>query len=429
MFKNAKSASGGNPLWTRDFTIITVGSMVSMFGNSLSGFAMSLMVLDYSNSTFLYAIYIALYTVPQIIMPVISGAVLDRFSRKKTIYMLDFLSAGLYALIAAILFTGWFSFPVFAVYCFVLGMIESIYMVAYESFYPLLITEGNFSRAYAIAGVLETLTAVMVPVSTWLYGQIGLAPLLTANAVCFLIAAILETQIKADEKYIEQQREQAEKEDLEAGQKTRYGRRMLRDIREGFRYLLTEKGLLLIAVYFTFSSLAGGASSVLTLPYFNQAFKNGRYIYILVWGMSFIGRALGGLFHYRAKLPAKKKYRIAFLVYLFISAAEAFYLFTPIAAMMVLCFLTGLGGITSYTIRIAATQSYVPDEKKGRFNGAFNVLNTVGALAGELIAGALTVILPTRGVLAGIMLACVIAAVVFIGGGRRYVAPIYNREE
>ena len=51
-------------LWTRDFTIITLGSVVSMFGNAMSGFAMSLMVLDISDSTFLYAIYIMMYTVP-----------------------------------------------------------------------------------------------------------------------------------------------------------------------------------------------------------------------------------------------------------------------------------------------------------------------------------------------------------------------------
>ena len=47
-----------NPLWTRDFTIITLGSVVSMIGNSLSGFAMSLMVLDYTSSSLFYAIYI-----------------------------------------------------------------------------------------------------------------------------------------------------------------------------------------------------------------------------------------------------------------------------------------------------------------------------------------------------------------------------------
>ena len=84
------------PLWTRDFTIITVGSVVSMFGNALSGFAMSLMVLDFTESTMLYAIYLAAFTVPQIIMPIFSGAILDRFSRKRTIYTLDFLSSILY---------------------------------------------------------------------------------------------------------------------------------------------------------------------------------------------------------------------------------------------------------------------------------------------------------------------------------------------
>ena len=90
-------------LWTRDFTIITAGSAVSMFGNAMSGFAMSLMVLDISESTLLYAVYIAMYTIPQLIAPVFSGALLDRYSRKKTIYTLDFISSGLYVAMAAIL--------------------------------------------------------------------------------------------------------------------------------------------------------------------------------------------------------------------------------------------------------------------------------------------------------------------------------------
>ena len=35
-----------SPLWTRDFTIITLGSVVSMLGNSMSGFALSLLVIQ-----------------------------------------------------------------------------------------------------------------------------------------------------------------------------------------------------------------------------------------------------------------------------------------------------------------------------------------------------------------------------------------------
>ena len=61
-------------LWTRDFTIITVGTVISMFGNAIGGFATSLMVLDISKSTLLYAVYLAMFTIPQIIMPLFSGA-------------------------------------------------------------------------------------------------------------------------------------------------------------------------------------------------------------------------------------------------------------------------------------------------------------------------------------------------------------------
>ncbi|MBR2781380.1 MAG: MFS transporter, partial [Eubacteriaceae bacterium] len=172
-------------LWTRDFTIITVGSVISMFGNSLSGFAMSLLVLDYTDSSMLFALYIVMFTLPQVIMPVVSGALLDRFSRKKTIYTLDFISAGMYLLVGILLRRGWFSFPLFAVYIFIVGSINSIYFVAFDSFYPLLITEGNFQRAYSIASVLETLSNIMVPVSAIIYRTLGISPLLMINALCF----------------------------------------------------------------------------------------------------------------------------------------------------------------------------------------------------------------------------------------------------
>ena len=391
-----------------------------MFGNAISGFAMSLMVLDLSGSTLLYAIYIAMYTLPQLFMPIISGAVLDRFSRKKTIYTFDFISAGMYLLMACILAAGWFSFPMFAAYCFMLGCIQSTYMVAYESFYPLLISEGNYQKAYSIASVLETISAVMVPVSAFLYRRIGLSPLMAVNGLCFLSAALMETRIRADEAYIRKRRE-------ESAEEFRPARQILLDIREGFAYLVSEKGLLAIAVYFAFSSVCGGVSQVIVLPWFKMTFENGEYIYMLVWGFGLAGRALGGLVHYRIRIPPKYRYSLALAIYVIISINEGIYLFFPIPVMILLCFIVGIGGITSYTIRLSATQSYVPDERKGRFNGAFNVLSTAGALVGELAAGSLSLIMPERIVLLSVMLLCALAALAFIGGGRRYVAPIYNR--
>lgn len=405
-----------NPLWTRNFTIITLGSVVSLCGNAMAGFAMSLLVLDYTSSPFLYAVYIAVFTLPQIFAPVLSGAVLDRLSRRKTIYSLDFFSACLYTAAGFALKAGYFSFPVLAVFVFIVGTVNSVYTVAYQSFYPLLITEGNFSRAYSVSSVLETLAAVVVPVAAFCYNSIGIVPLFFANAACFLTAAIAETQIRAEEKYLDE----AKPEGTALG-------RVRADIREGFAYLWSEKGLLCIAVYFFFNSFAFGAANVVDLPYFKANFTNGEYVYMLVFGMSVLGRGIGGLMHYRRAIPARKKFAIALTVYVALSFIDGFYLFFPVPVMMGLYLISGLLSVTSYTIRISATQSYVPDGKKGRFNGAFALLSTLGSFLGELGAGGLGNYIPTRTVLAVFMLLNCLAAFAFIGGGRKHVKAVYNR--
>ncbi len=409
-------------LWTRDFTIITVGTVISMFGNAIGGFAMSLMVLDISKSTLLYAVYLAMFTIPQLIMPLFSGAILDRYSRKRTIYTLDFASAALHILMAGVLATGWFSFPVFALFCFLIGSIESIYMVAYDSFYPLLITEGNYQKAYSIQSILETLSAVMVPVSAFLYKGIGIAPLLAANAVCFFAAAVMETRIGADEEYIETQKLTA----LEGAGRTR---QMLADMKEGFRYLMGEKGLLAVTIYFTVIFITGGMENVITLPYFKNTFNNGEYIYMLVWGCAVAGRTIGGGIHYKTKIPAAKRYVLALGLYIFNSLAEGFYLFCPVPLMMALLFMVGIGGVTTYTIRISATQSYVPDEKKGRFNGVFNMMSMLGALLGEAIAGLASEAVPERTIIMIAMIIQAALAVIIIGGNKAAISEIYNREQ
>ena len=411
-----------NKLWTRDFTIITVGSVISMLGSHLSGFALSLLVLDYTGDPFLFALYNVFYMIPDIVVPIFIGPFLDRFSRRKTIYVLDFLTAGIYVVFATIIQLGWFNFPILAVACLLIGTIGAIYMVAYDSFYPLLVTEGNFQKAYSIASTLETLTMVMVPLSVVIYDKIGIFPLFLIDAGSYLIAAIMETRIKTDEKYIEKQQQN---DDGKRGL-----RRFTSDFAEGVRYITAEKGLLAVTLYFAFSAMLGGADSALALPYLTGAFPEyGRYVAVMTWGAGAVGRTIFGFVHYKTKIPKHRKYAIAFAVYITISIIDGVFLYFPIVIMTALCFFEGCLGVTSYTIRISATQRYVPDERKGRFNGAFSTMMALGSIGGELIAGALAKYYDMRLILAGFGAVTAIAAVVFIGGGRKHVAAIYNTED
>ncbi len=423
-----KSEKAKNPLWTKNFTIITLGSVISMMGSALAGFAMSLLVLDYTGSTFLFALYNFIYLLPSVVMPLISGPFLDRFSRRKTIYTLDFLASAVYVILALILHTGYFNFAFLATGCFILGTLDSMYTVAYQSFYPLLIAEGNYSKAYSTASVLETMCALMVPVSALIYNKVGVVPLFLCNAVTYLIAAIMETKIDADEKYIQIQKESLAEINRDTSSFKGTVAQLYRDFKEGLSYLVGEKGLFAIACYFAVSSFAGGGSETILLPFFNGAYDNGEYIYMLVTGMMSAGRFIGGTIHYKVQIPTYAKFTIAMVVYVTISALESFYLYTPIWCMMIIGLIIGMLGVTSYNIRVSATQKYVPDEKKGRFNSVFMVINTVGMLIGQLVAGALAEIISPRLVISIYMIICIFAALIFIGGNKKHVSTIYNNQ-
>ena len=415
-----------------------------MCGNTIISFALGLLVLDYTKSVFLFAIYMVAYTLPMMIMPVIAGPFLDRFSRRKVMYTLDFVSALLFVLSAILLWNNFFNYPLLIVGCLLLGSIDSIYKVSYDSFYPLLITEGNYQKAYSITSTIDTLTGLMIPVSAILYNIIGIVPLFILNAVSFLVVAIAETQVKVREEYGEEYREEVREEygeevreeireenrEMDSKEKhvvfTREG--YIRDLKEGLIYLKEEKGLLAIAVYYFFSSVSGGASKVIELPFFKTNYISGEYVYMYVWGFALLGRLIGGALQYRLKIPYQKKFKIAVMVYLIISLLGGIYLFFPLRIMMNMCFMIGFCGVISYNIRVSSTQSYVPNQKKVRFNGAFHFLDTSGILLGELLSGVMVNWINDRIVLLIFMGITFLSVIVIMGTHKTKVAAIYNRE-
>lgn len=421
MKPNTKS----NKLWTWDFTVITLGSVVSMLGGVLSSYAISIMVLDYTGSTFLYALFNVAYQLPSLVVPLLAGPYLDRVSRKKAIYCLDFLTAGLYFIFYLLLCRGWFNYPVMLVGCMLSGIIGSVYSVAYESLYPNLITEGNYSRAYSISSLLSDLTGLAYPLGAVLYDTVGTKPLFLTAAVGFFIAACFETQVGYQETHM-----------AEAVPATQGPLRQFRqDLAEGLEYLRMEKGLLIITAYFAVSSLVGGGCGSLYLPFFRSHGELYTFwpvaattLFTIVSNFESLGRFAGGLLNYRGKLPAQKKFAVALVIYTLISLFEGTVLWLPIPLMALAFFINGSLGVTSYNIRIAATQSYVPDGKRARFNGVFQMVTAVGGIVGTLALGGLAEILPIRLIMGVCTVMNLLAVYFLMYCGRNHVAAIYNRE-
>lgn len=414
-------------LWTWDFTIITLGSIVSLIGGVLSSFAMSIMVLDYTDSVFLYALFNASYQIPMLVCPVLAGPYLDRMSRKKVIYRLDFLSTGLFAALFLLLRSGWFSYPVLLAFSLLRGSIDSVYMVAYDSLYPNLVAEHNLSKAYSISGMLQSIMMMAYPLGALAYDVLGgVEPLFAINAVCFFIGACFERCVRHQETHMDS---------VPPADGLGTWRRFCRDLRDGVEYIAGEKGLLAITLYFMVSSFAGGGAGGLHLPFFRS--HTALYaawpvaavtLYTIVSSFSEAGRVAGGLLHYKLKLPAKKKFAVAMTAYVLVAVMDGSMLFWPVPVMAVMFFLYGMVGVTSYNIRIAATQSYLPDGKRARFNGAFQMLTSLGSVCGTLLAGTLAETMPERAVILLFSAVNLLAAWVFIYRRRGDVCAIYNRE-
>lgn len=395
---------------------MTLGTVVSMLGNAVAGFAIGLLVLDKTDSVLLYALFMTCYSIPRIVLPMVAGPYLDRFSRKRVIYTLDFISAGLYAVFFLLLLKGFFNYTAYLLISMLMGAIDSVYSVAYDSFYPLLISEGNFTRAYSVSSLIYPLSsAIMVPIAGLCYKTIGLAPLFLFNAVTFLIAAIAETQIRAIETHIKNTCERFR------------GSQFVRDLKDGIGYLKRERGLSAITWFFFVMMLASSVCMTLALPYFKSLTGvDGVMQYTFVMGANTIGRLIGGSVHYFFRYPAQKKYSIALFVYIVISFIDGAYLFFPFWAMLIFMLFDGMIGVTSYNIRISSTQNYLPDEMRGRFNGLFQMFTIIGTIAGQMIAGAIGDLFPIRWIIAVSMAITALSVFVIIVPNSEHVKRIYN---
>lgn len=413
-------------LWTRDFTILTLGTVVSLLGNSVSGFAISLLVLDCTGSTFLYTLFLVCYFLPKVFAPLLAGPVLDRISRKRVIWSLDFLSSGIYLTLYFVIRQGFFQYGVFLCGVLVIGAIDGVYTVAYDSFFPNLIPPGSFSKGYSVSSMLFPLAACMVPVAAVIYRTAGtVAPLFLFNAASFFLAACFERSIRYEETHTGPLTESRT-----------LGLRLFReDFRAGAAYIHSERGLQVITVYFFINTLLGQGVQVLYLPFFRshpelftQVPVDSVTLYSILSSIDVLGRLAGGAVHYRITYPRARKFAIVLTVYTSVTVMAAVDLFFPVPLMALAFFLDGLLAVTSYSIRLSTTQSYVPDALRARFNGTFQMACSAGTVLGQLLSGALAEFFPERGIICGLMGVNLAVIYCVMYRGREAVKRVYNRE-
>lgn len=164
-------------LWTRDFTRITAATALGAAGGIISQFALSFLVFDETGSTLAAALSVAIQLIPMVLLPLIIAPMMDRLPRKPFLVWGDLLNGVCYAGAGIFLLHNAFSYTAYLAFSLLVSCLGAFDELAYNSFYPLLLPEGQEERAYTVSAMLyPILKVLMMPLAALLYGSLLSSP-------------------------------------------------------------------------------------------------------------------------------------------------------------------------------------------------------------------------------------------------------------
>lgn len=278
-------------VFRRDFSLMVIGQIISLFGNAILRFSLSVCVLDMTGSAGAFAGISALSMVPTILLSPVGGVLADRVSRKRIMAALDFVTAAM-----LIAFTFFFqstpSVALIGAAMVILSIIQSFYQPSVQASIPSLVEQEGLMTANGTVAQVNALANLLGPIlGGVLYGVVGLFPVLYVSIVCFFFSAVMECFLRIP--FIRQEK--------------RGGafRTVVTDFSEALHFLSKEReGLLQLLFLVAGINLFFSAMVIVGLPYLIKIFLGlSSQMYGLAQGAMGVGSILGGIF---AGVVAKK---------------------------------------------------------------------------------------------------------------------------
>lgn len=183
-------------LFHKDFTLVVIGQIISLFGNAILRFALPLYLLRETNSPTLFGIVTACSFLPMIVLSFLGGVLADRVNKRNIMVVLDFLTAGI-ILLLFILLGKLPLVPLLIVVLMLLYGISGAYQPTVQASIPALVSSDRILSASAVVNQVGALAGLLGPVvGGMLFGTFGLTPILIISILCFTASAIMEIFIR-----------------------------------------------------------------------------------------------------------------------------------------------------------------------------------------------------------------------------------------
>ena len=183
-------------LFSKDFTLVVIGQIISLFGNAAIRFALPLYLLNLTGSSALYGTVTACAFLPAILLSPVGGIVADRVNKRNIMVILDFFTAAV-IIVFSLLMNGANLILLLTVTLMFLYGIAGAYQPSVQASIPALTSPDNFMAANSVINTISSFASLIGPViGGILYSAYGLEPVLRICTICFILSAVMEIFIQ-----------------------------------------------------------------------------------------------------------------------------------------------------------------------------------------------------------------------------------------
>lgn len=218
----------------KKFLVVWFGQLISMIGIGLTAFSLGVYAFEKTNTATSVALITLFTFLPNILLRPIGGVLADRFDRRTMMIIGDLGSAAGLIFILSIMLTG--DIQLWHIYVGVAfsSVFSALQSPAYKASATDLLDKDQFSKGSGLVQLAESSKFLFSPIIAGILLSITtIEVILVINILTFLVAILAVLVIRKSMK--------VEREDRE-------GKNWITDIQEGWREVVTNKGVLLLVV-------------------------------------------------------------------------------------------------------------------------------------------------------------------------------------
>lgn len=370
----------------RNFIILIIGQIISLFGSAIQRFSMSMYLLEFTGSAGSFSRILAISTIPYVICAPIAGTIADKYDKKRIMVILDLISSAVIGFYTIFLFTGNDSEWIVGITMFLLSVTYTLYAPAVSSSLPDIVTGDELVSANGIVSQVNSIANFLGPILAGiLYSIVGIKLIVVVNGISFLCSAIMEMFLKLPHK-------KAEQFQFSFSQS-------IGDMMETYHYVRKSKPLVFATIAsYGMSNLSFSPVFTIVTPYvMNLWLGLPSYVYGGIEAVVVLGMILGGMM-----ITVKPGWFTMKRLSLVLFPMFPSFVFMGVAAMFgikakwMIAIVFAVAGLVvflslgiSNVISLSYIQRTIPRERLGKVAAFSTAIATISVAPGQILYGQL----------------------------------------